>query len=320
LVTLGSIGQAQEYYTYYYGLTPVYRSLYEIKPFFEYTRVVKSAWKRPEPELIKLRDGIEPVVLVHGIDPDEIYGVWTVYKKMLTDSWKKFLPEEYGLYIFLYPSLDIPLEEIANALVKQISNLSYKVNIYAHSMGGIVVRYALQDEKFRESVSKVVFAGTPHIGSPLANFVVMDKSILKLHPKYDIIRPVLLSANISGVFIEAPNYKYISVGFNNPDIPNGVEFLNFAGFVISDLSKMILNLVETEIFSTTALYVLNAVVKTLYPEDSIYVQNDGMVPLASAIYYGKEKVFPMYDHADLAFSEKVVKEAINYFYRPNNEN
>lgn len=317
---MDSTGQSQEYYTYYNGLTPVYRSLYEIKPFFEYTSVVKSPWKRPEPELIKLREGEEPVVLVHGIDPNEIYGVWTVYKKMFADSWKKLLPQEYGLYIFLYPSLDIPLEKIANVLVQQISNLGCKVNIYAHSMGGIVVRYALQDEKFRSFVNKIVFAGTPHIGSPLANFVVMNKSILKLHPKYDIIRPVLLYANISGIFIEAPNYKYIIPGFPNPDVPDGVEFLNFAGFVINDISKMISNLAETEFFSTAALYFINAIVKTLYPEDSNYIQNDGMVPLESAIYYGREKIFPMYDHADLAFSEKILKEAINYFYSSNREN
>ena len=320
MVTLGSIGQSQEYYTYYNGLTPVYRSLYEIKPFFEYTRVVKSAWKKPEPELIKLRDGVEPVILVHGIDPNEIYGVWTIYKKMFIDSWKQFLPAEYGLYIFVYPSLDVPLEEIANELVREIEKLDSKVNIYAHSMGGIVVRYALQDEVFRRYVNKIVFAGTPHIGSPLANFVVMDKSILKLHPKYKIIKPVLLSANISGIFIEAPNYKYISVGFKNPDIPDGIEFLNFAGFVISNLSEMVSNLTETELFSTTALYAINTVVRTLYPEDSIYVQNDGLVPLASAIYYGNEKIFPMYDHADLAFSEKIVREAISYFYELKNEN
>ncbi|MEN3042892.1 MAG: acetyltransferase [Fervidobacterium sp.] len=302
---------------YYNGMVPVYRSLYEIKPFFEYTQVVKQSWKRPECKLVELRKGKEPVIFIHGIDPYEIYGEWTSYKKLFAESWLRLLPEVYGLYIFIYPSLDVPLEESSEVLIKEIKRLNSKVNIYAHSMGGILLRYALQDESFRNFVIKIIFAGTPHIGSPLANFVLMDKSILKLHPKYNIIKPILLSANASGVFIEAPNYKYVAVGFNNPVMPEGVEFLNFAGVVVNEQTKVLLNIVDTEIFSTVALYTISTVVRILYPEDSVYVQNDGLVPLVSATYFGREKVFLNCDHADLAFDKRVINESIQYFYKEN---
>lgn len=299
---------------YYNNAIPVYRTINEIKPFFEYTRIAKMFWERPVPEIVKIRDGEPSVILIHGIDPMEVNGSWTLYKEYFVNTWNSLLPKNCGLYIFIYPTLDVPLEETAKILVDEIIKLNKKVNIYAHSMGGILLRYALQDEEFRKFVNKIIFAGTPHLGTPLANFVVLDKSFLKFHPKWDIIKTTILIANIAWVFIEAPNYKYLTFGFENPEIPQNITFMNFAAKINANTSRIVENLINTEFFSSTALQILESTTKIIYPKDTDFTQNDGMVPLFSATYYGNEKVFEGFDHADLSISETIVKEAIKYFF------
>ncbi len=299
---------------YYNNAIPIYRTINEIKPFFEYTKVSEIYWERPVPEIVRIRDGEPSVLLIHGIDPIEVNGSWTLYKKYFVDTWNNLLPNNCGLYVFIYPTLDVPLEETAKILVCEIIKLNKKVNIYAHSMGGILLRYALKDEEFRKFVNKIIFAGTPHLGTPLANFVVLDKEILKFHPKWDIIRAIILIANAVWVFIEAPNYKYLTFGFENPKIPKNIIFMNFAAEITSNTNNIVENLINTEFFSSTALQILESITKIIYPKDSDFTKNDGMVPVFSATYYGNEMVFEGFDHADLAISEAIVKEAIKYFF------
>lgn len=313
MVTI-SLSFPAQYYVYYNNGIPVYRTIKEIKPFFEYTKVSEVYWERPVPEIVKIRDGELSVVLIHGIDPMEVNGSWTLYKEYFVNTWNSLLPKNCGLYIFIYPTLDVPLEETAKILVDEIIKLNKKVNIYAHSMGGILLRYVLQNEEFREFVNKIIFAGTPHLGTPLANFVVLDKSVLKFHPKWDIIKTVILMANTAWVFIDAPNYKYLTFGFEKPEIPENINFMNFAAKINANTSSIVKNLINTDFFSSIALQILESTIKIIYPKDSDFTQNDGMVPLFSATYYGNEKVFEGFDHADLAISETIVKEAIKYFF------
>ncbi|HOA16879.1 MAG TPA: alpha/beta hydrolase [Fervidobacterium sp.] len=322
ILSIVTLSFGAEYYVYYNSLVPVYRSLYQIEPFFDYTRVVKFEYDRPNAELVKIRDGRQPVILVHGIDPWEIEGVWTLYKKQFIENWKRLLPSEYGLYIFVYPSLDVPIEQSANVLAQEILKLGEdedagKINIYAHSMGGLVVRYALVNltsEEIKSRVNKIVFAGTPHIGSPFANLIVMDKKILKFHPKWDLLKSTLIAANTVGSFIEAPNYSYLIFGKRHPPIPKEVEFANFGGVVSDSPVKVFRNSVETNFLTTQGLNFLTAISKVVYGLDSDFSINDGMVPLNSAVHFGNAQIFSGYDHADFILSDIIINEAINYFY------
>jgi len=312
---------------YYNSVFPIYKSLYEIKPFFEFSKVVQYEWKRPEARLIELRKSTNdepPVILVHGIDPREINGEWTEYKTYFVNTWKRYLPDGYGLYIYIYPSLDIPLEESAQKLVKEVLKLSQrqstqnrKFNFYAHSMGGLLVRYALQDEKFVKCVNKIIFAATPHIGSPLANFVVMDKRFLILRKDWNLIKSILIGANISGVFIQAPNYRYLIYGSKHPEIPHGVDYINFAGFIERKVDVAISNIAQTEPFSTAGMLILNTVTAMLFNEGD-FTANDGMVPLVSAIETGKSVIFNGFDHADFILSDIIVNRAVEFFYGDKN--
>ncbi|MGQ9856816.1 MAG: lipase family alpha/beta hydrolase [Fervidobacterium sp.] len=326
-IAFTSITYGAKYYVYYNSLVPIYVSLTKIEPFFEYSKVVEYDWERPQAKIYELRkpkNDAPSILLIHGIDPYEIYGTWTRYKAIFRDSWTKILPEDYGLYFFIYPSLDIPLEESADALVVEVINISQKLredygnenlsfNIYAHSMGGLLVRYSLQNEEFRKYVNKIIFAGTPHIGSPLANFIVMNKNLLKLRKDWEFIKNVLLISNISGGYTYAPNYNYLVYGSNHPEIPEDIEFLNFGTVIMQKTNTVFENLRTTEFFSTTGLLFLKSVTDILFP-DKQFTDNDGMVPIESATYYGNSEIFRGFDHADLVMSDIIIKKAIEYFY------
>jgi pimeloyl-ACP methyl ester carboxylesterase len=53
------------------------------------------------------------------------------------------------------------------ASVKQICKCE-KVDIVAHSMGGLVARSYIQSDKYRQDVDQLIFLGTPHLGAPKA--------------------------------------------------------------------------------------------------------------------------------------------------------
>lgn len=317
LSNTGFTNEFSEYYIYYNGLIQVYKSVYPVEPFFEYTKVVKYIWKRPEAKLRKIREVVSsdfPLILVHGIDPNEINGEWTIYKNLFVEAWNSNLPPNYELYLFLYPTLDVPLEDTAKIFVKEVLSIGKQVNVYAHSMGGLLLRHALQDERLRMQINKMIFAGTPHKGSPLSDLVLINKKILSLHHNYDILKKAMLALNSMGVYIEAPNYTYLAVNSNNPDIPENCTFLNFAGTIEDNPRKIGNNLLKTEFFTSVGLISINLVARTLYPSDSDYFKNDGLVPLSSAVYYGNARVFEGYDHFDLAVAKEIILEAVSYFY------
>ncbi|SDG89761.1 Triacylglycerol esterase/lipase EstA, alpha/beta hydrolase fold [Fervidobacterium changbaicum] len=310
------------YYVYYNSLIPVYKTLYKIEPFFEYSKIVEYKWKRPVARLVEIREPKinEPsVVLIPGMDPNEINGEWTDYKRYFVDTWKRCLPEKYGLYVFIYTSLDVPLEESAEKLTQEVQRLassgsgSSKFNFYAHSMGGLLLRYALQHEGFLKHVNKIVFAGTPHIGSPFANFVVMNKKLLKLRNDWNYLKAILITANLASVFIEAPNYRYLTYKREHPGIPEGVEFVNFAAVIRQSNELIVQNILKTEPFSSAAMVFLNSVSKIVFPEGE-FTENDGMVPLISATAFGKSEIFEGFDHADFILSDIIVRKAIEFFY------
>jgi len=323
LIFLNTFGIAEIYYVYYNSLVPVYKSLYEIEPFFDYTKVVEVQWKRPNARLEEIRRGTDespPVILVHGIDPNEIVGEWTNYKKYFVESWKRYLPEKYGLYIYIYPSLDVPLEETAHNLVEEVLRLSHeqfgterKFNFYAHSMGGLLLRYALQDKEFVKHVNKIIFAATPHIGSPFADIITINKRILSLRKDWDFIKSVLLGANIAGVFIQAPNYKYLVYGSTHSEIPNEVDFVNFAEILERRFDVVVSNIAHTKPLSATGLLILNALSAMIFLEGDFTV-NDGMVPLVSATAIGKSEVFKSFDHSDFILGDIIINRAIELFY------
>jgi pimeloyl-ACP methyl ester carboxylesterase len=309
------------YYTYYKAyVIPIYKALYKIIPFFEYSSFGSTSWIRSTPTLYEIRkpySGYPSIVLIHGIDSSEINGVWTDYKKDMIQKWNKYIPAGYGLYFFAYPTLDVPLDYSARVLAQSINTLGStmrtKFYFFAHSMGGLLLRYALQDSTFRSYVVKVVFSGTPHIGSPLGNLVVMNKNDLSNRGDWTLIKDSLILANMAGVFVEAPNYRYLVYGVSHPLIPSGVIYKTFAGVVpTSDLGSLVSSAWSNGITNVLGHSIVASLMVKVFGAD--FSKNDGAVPLQSASAFGNTEILNGYTHADLASNPTVISKAFYFFF------
>jgi hypothetical protein len=79
-----------------------------------------------------------------------------------------------GVNLFTFPydwekSNKISAEKLKQK-IQQIKNQTAmpKVDLVAHSMGGLVARHYIQSENYLEDVDQVITMGTPHLGSPEA--------------------------------------------------------------------------------------------------------------------------------------------------------
>ncbi|PJB69286.1 MAG: hypothetical protein CO093_10775 [Alphaproteobacteria bacterium CG_4_9_14_3_um_filter_47_13] len=107
----------------------------------------------------------ETVVLLHGILSSHfnMAGIASYLKK-----------HDYNIVNIDYPSRRMPMEDLACFVDEKLKlssdfNRSSKVHFVAHSMGGLITRYYLHKNR-PSSLGCVVMLGTPHQGSPLADF------------------------------------------------------------------------------------------------------------------------------------------------------
>jgi pimeloyl-ACP methyl ester carboxylesterase len=116
-----------------------------------------------------------PVILVHGAGSDE--------RPAALNYWYWWGSEDYfnngsyagmfKVYRFVYDSSK-HIAENGTAFATFVNNYDelqgHRVIIMAHSMGGLVVRYALNtNSDLRDKTIKLITLGTPHLGSPGAN-------------------------------------------------------------------------------------------------------------------------------------------------------
>jgi triacylglycerol lipase len=76
-----------------------------------------------------------------------------------------------------YASIAARAEELAR-VVQQIR--ARKVNIIAHSMGGLDARYAITRLGLADRVASLITVGTPHLGTPVADLGARLAELLKL--------------------------------------------------------------------------------------------------------------------------------------------
>jgi pimeloyl-ACP methyl ester carboxylesterase len=116
----------------------------------------------------KAQPGRQEVLLVHGLDdPGK---VWMNLAPALVDA-------GYGVIVFTYPN-DQPIAQSAAFMKEQMQTLAGlgRVQIVAHSMGGLVVRELLTAPQLAcrppachmPSVQRLIMVGTPNHGSDLA--------------------------------------------------------------------------------------------------------------------------------------------------------
>lgn len=124
-----------------------------------------------------------PLILVHGIaavDKTRLFSFWGRIPKFLkergievylgmTDSWGDFETNAKKLK-----------ETIDRVLLK--GNVE-KVNIIAHSKGGIEARYLIHKYDYEEKIASLITISTPHLGSELADLALQNKIKHKIYVK-----------------------------------------------------------------------------------------------------------------------------------------
>jgi len=197
------------------------------------------------------------------------------------------LADYYDLVLtFDYENLNTPVEEVALQLKEKLKDIGIegsddkKVDLIAHSMGGLVSRWFIEQEGGDKTINKLIMLGTPNGGSPLAH-VSMGK--LNFAKKWANSYLVLI---LNG-FLSGPISSLMLAGFSKfiNAIDNTLEQLKEDSNVLKKLSS------SNE--PSTAYYIISGDTKFAH---SLEVENDlGLI--------GKLKGFYQDTFANLLFNE-----------------
>ncbi len=110
-----------------------------------------------------------PLVLVHGIFGFDSIGVGSIKQHYFRGVARALEAAGIQVYVPRLPPLG-SVPERARLLADFIRHLPEpKVNVIAHSMGGLDARWAIARLGLGDRVASLVTVGTPHRGSPLAD-------------------------------------------------------------------------------------------------------------------------------------------------------
>jgi triacylglycerol lipase len=130
----------------------------------------------PQPDIIDLK---YPVLMCHG------YGGFSmlVSPSPLHDSCMRL--RSYGIHAFApnivpYATIEIRAEQWADMIYKLKKQYGYeKMNVVAHSMGGLDMRYAISKLDIAGSVASLTTVAAPHRGTSLAELVLTAPDTIK---------------------------------------------------------------------------------------------------------------------------------------------
>lgn len=137
---------------------------------------------RKEKMVAQEPDGHPPLIFVHGMGGNR--GNFYLMTKYLSYHGRK------RSYMIHFPgglSIDDMASQLA-AFVKEVIevNRESKVDIVAHSLGGLVARLALGEPDLNGCVNTFITLGTPHKGTFPARFATAQK-LMDLRPGSDLI-------------------------------------------------------------------------------------------------------------------------------------
>ena len=110
-----------------------------------------------------------PVVLAHGLfgfDEVRVGKKKVEYFRGIPGRMRKMGTKAYVTRVGATASIEARAQELA-ALIRELDEP--KVNVIAHSMGGLDARYALAKLGLAERVASLTTIGTPHRGTPLGD-------------------------------------------------------------------------------------------------------------------------------------------------------
>jgi triacylglycerol lipase len=147
----------------------------------------------PPPSLPRTR---HPLVLAHGWGGIDRIGPFPLGYSYFRGIPASLRSAGHTVYIARVPPT-ASIELRAAALAQQVRALDTRVNIIAHSMGGLDARLALARYGIADRVASLTTIGTPHHGTPLADMAlalgewrrtrgVLDRMGLNIDGVYDV--------------------------------------------------------------------------------------------------------------------------------------
>jgi pimeloyl-ACP methyl ester carboxylesterase len=143
-----------------------------IKPIYE---VIEASVKE------KVAQANRIVLFIHGVIGDTESMVPSVHRAKVEVNGQAhplFDPKVYDLVLaFDYENLNTSIEDNARLLKQRLEAVGLgkghgkTLHIIAHSMGGLVSRWFIEQEGGKDTVNHLIMLGTPNNGSPLPNIV-----------------------------------------------------------------------------------------------------------------------------------------------------
>jgi pimeloyl-ACP methyl ester carboxylesterase len=243
----------------------------------------------PSPDNAQADREKTPVILIHGLDDPGL--VWMNLAPALH-------AEAYPVWIFNYPN-DQPITESARLFGESLSQLHLqgvdRVNLVAHSMGGLVSREMLTNPDIIERlqlpmVRKLIMVGTPNHGSELARFrllaEVRDQLINLFSEDFNWLNSIFDGAGEAGIDL-VPGSRFLTELNNRPN-PPGTELIVIAAALGQheiDTFKSRLPAIQDRLPENSR----EAVSKFFsFVEKRAHELGDGLVPVTSARLEGAE--------------------------------
>ncbi len=189
-------------------------------------------------------------------------------ERIIQDIFKSLIIElENNSYVnsdtyFLFPydwRLDLEQStDLLNTRIEEIKTLTgfNKIDIIAHSMGGLVAENYIY-ENGKDSINKLIFVGTPHLGAPKAAKILLKGDNMGIPwLTQEVIKD--LSLNFPSIYTLLPSRKYFEEfqGYIAPYSFLGTNILNYDNtsnwLKNENLNDLLIN--NSESFSNKNLY------------------------------------------------------------------
>ncbi|MDZ7832461.1 MAG: alpha/beta fold hydrolase [Desulfobacterales bacterium] len=178
--------------------------------FHVITQPLRYLFDRMPPK--KVSDPRPPILLVHG---------WSSGSHaFMLISWYLKRKKFKNIYTMTYRPVMADLEGLSQKVADRINEVlkktgAEKVNIVAHSLGGVLARYAIKNLYMEDKVSRLISIGSPHRGSRVAALWPYGRNTLQLLYESDFIKALEEGGLTPG------RVKYVSIysAFDNFIIP-----------------------------------------------------------------------------------------------------
>ncbi len=187
-----------------------------------------------------------PIVLAHGFNgsPDNEWGV----NPLIIDALEDDGHQVYIAQVSPFKSVSIRGTELADEIDRALAQFdAEKVNIIAHSMGGLDSRFAISSLGYDDRVASLVTISTPHGGSYVADAALglipglLDDAVnfvVELYAGFITSEELANDSDLRAAFTSLAESNAAAFAAENPDA-DGVYYQSWAG--LSNVGRIALD-------------------------------------------------------------------------------